>query len=397
MTMLRTFPVRYPLRRLYAAPGSGTVYYDDARGIETALPVPVDADTVQYVRGIDMGTGLPVYIDASTLVGGGGGGLSYQGTWNATTNSPAIPAADPSNNGWYYFVATAGTTAIDGISDWGVGDWIISNGATWQKIDNSETVTAVFGRTGAVVAVAGDYPETKGGTGQTAYVLGDLLYANATNTLARLPGNTAATRKFLRSLGAAGVATAPVWDTLVAGDLPTVPYDKGGTGLTTVALGDLLYGASGSAWAKLAGNANNRRQWLVGKAVAGVAQAPAWEDFTFTINLPLAGAGVVIPVGYKLRLMVDFDCEVEAATLLGDASNGSIVVDLEKTTYAGYAGSGVSVCASARPTITTAWKSQDTTLTGWTTAWAAGSIILVNVISCSVFQDCTLALKLRRT
>jgi hypothetical protein len=376
----------------------GTIYYLNADGEETPLEIPADFATTPYLWAIDMITGLPYYVDASTLIGGGGGGLSYQGTWNATTNSPTIPAAASGNNGWYYYVATAGATSIDGIADWGVGDWIISNGAAWQKIDNSDIVTSVFGRTGAVVAVAGDYPETKGGTGQTSYALGDILYASAANVLARLAGNTVATRKFLRQLGAGGgVSAAPAWDTLVAGDLPTVPHDKGGTGLTTVALGDLLYGASGSAWAKLAGNANNRRQWLVGKAVSGVAQAPTWEDFVFTVNLPLAGGGVVIPAGYKLRIMVDFDCEVLAATLLGDASNGSIVVDLEKTTYGAYAGSGSSICASARPTITSAWKSQDTTLTGWTTAVADGSIILVNVISCSVFQDCTLALKMRRT
>jgi hypothetical protein len=216
----------------------GAVRFQGPDDIDVALEVPVDADTVQYVRGIDMATGLPVYIDASTLVGGGGGGLNYQGTWNATTNSPAIPAADPSNNGWYYYVAAAGTTSIDGIAEWAVGDWIISNGAAWQKIDNSDIVTSVFGRVGTVAAVAGDYPETKGGTGQTAYVLGDVLYANATNTLARLAGVTASTRKFLRSLGAAGVATAPAWDTLVSSDLPTDAALAGNPTTTTQASSD---------------------------------------------------------------------------------------------------------------------------------------------------------------
>jgi len=68
----------------------------------------------------------------------GGGGLTYKGSWNADTNTPTIPAADSSNAGWYYVVAVAGNTDIDGISDWEVGDWIISSGVSWQKIDNSE-------------------------------------------------------------------------------------------------------------------------------------------------------------------------------------------------------------------------------------------------------------------
>lgn len=84
------------------------------------------------------------------------GGLSYQGTWNASTNSPTIPAASSSNKGWYYKVATAGSTSIDGISDWQVGDWLVSNGTTWDKVDNTDLVTSVAGKVGAVILVKGD-------------------------------------------------------------------------------------------------------------------------------------------------------------------------------------------------------------------------------------------------
>ena len=79
------------------------------------------------------------------------GGLSYQSTWNATTNTPTIPAAATGNKGHYYKVATAGTTTIDGINEWAIGDWIVSNGTTWDKIDNTEAVSSVAGRTGAIV------------------------------------------------------------------------------------------------------------------------------------------------------------------------------------------------------------------------------------------------------
>lgn len=84
------------------------------------------------------------------------GAMVYQGTWNATTNTPAIPVAAAGNKGFYYKVATAGTTNIDGIADWGTGDWIVSNGVTWDKIDNSETVSSVAGKVGAVTLVKGD-------------------------------------------------------------------------------------------------------------------------------------------------------------------------------------------------------------------------------------------------
>lgn len=77
------------------------------------------------------------------------GGLSYQGTWNASTNSPAL-ASGVGTNGHYYVVSTAGSTNLDGITDWQIGDWVIFNGTSWQKIDQTNLVTSVNGQTGAV-------------------------------------------------------------------------------------------------------------------------------------------------------------------------------------------------------------------------------------------------------
>jgi hypothetical protein len=79
-----------------------------------------------------------------------GGGLVYQGTWNASTNTPTL-ASGTGTNGYYYLVSTAGSTNLDGITDWQIGDWLLFNGTAWQKIDQSNLVTSVAGRTGAVV------------------------------------------------------------------------------------------------------------------------------------------------------------------------------------------------------------------------------------------------------
>ena len=77
------------------------------------------------------------------------GGLSYQGTWNASTNTPTL-ASGVGTNGYYYITATAGSTNLDGITDWQIGDWLMFNGTVWQKIDQSNLVTSVNGQTGAV-------------------------------------------------------------------------------------------------------------------------------------------------------------------------------------------------------------------------------------------------------
>ena len=71
-------------------------------------------------------------------------GLTFQGNWDAATNTPNIGASTP-NNGDFYIVSVAGTTNLGGITDWEVGDWaiaVVSGGATtWQKIDNSSVLT----------------------------------------------------------------------------------------------------------------------------------------------------------------------------------------------------------------------------------------------------------------
>jgi hypothetical protein len=75
----------------------------------------------------------------------------YQGTWNAATNTPTIPAAALGNQGWYWVVSVAGSTNIDGISTWAPGDWIISNGTAWERVINIDSVSSVNAMTGAVV------------------------------------------------------------------------------------------------------------------------------------------------------------------------------------------------------------------------------------------------------
>jgi hypothetical protein len=77
------------------------------------------------------------------------GVLTYQGTWNATTNTPTLTSS-VGTSGYYYVVATAGSTNLNGITDWQIGDWLIFNGSTWQKLDQTNLVTSVAGRTGAV-------------------------------------------------------------------------------------------------------------------------------------------------------------------------------------------------------------------------------------------------------
>jgi hypothetical protein len=121
-----------------------------------------------------------------TVGGGGTSGLTYKGTWNASTNTPTLTSGS-GVNGDYYVVNVAGNTDLDGITDWQIGDWAIFNGAVWQKIDQSDTVTSVNGQVGAVVlnaanvGAAANTVNVIAGTGLTG---GGALTGNVTITLA---------------------------------------------------------------------------------------------------------------------------------------------------------------------------------------------------------------------
>jgi hypothetical protein len=107
---------------------------------------------VNGIAQLDGGGKVPVAQLPAAIIGA----ISYQGTWNATTNSPAI-ASGVGTKGFYYKVATAGTATVDGISQWNASDLIVFNGTTWDKVDGlSSEVLSVAGRTGAVTLAQAD-------------------------------------------------------------------------------------------------------------------------------------------------------------------------------------------------------------------------------------------------
>jgi hypothetical protein len=104
------------------------------------------------VATLDSGGKIPLTQIPDSILGQ----VTYMGTWNAATNSPTL-ANPPATTtlGDYYIVTTGGTFAS---ITFNVGDWIISNGADgWAKVDNTDAVASVFGRTGTVTATNGDY------------------------------------------------------------------------------------------------------------------------------------------------------------------------------------------------------------------------------------------------
>lgn len=105
------------------------------------------------------------------------------------------------------------------------------------------------------------------------------------------------------------------------------------------------------------------------------------------------GGGAELEVGATVDIPVPFACTITAATLVADQA-GDLELEIETVSYAGFPGSLASIVASAPPALSSADKSQDTTLTGWTTAIGAGTIVRVSVTSAATITRATLTLTL---
>ena len=140
-----------PANVVYAGPVSGADAPTAFRALVNAdLPVSgVTANTYgssTLIPSITVNSkGVVTGVTTSSVIGT----LSYQGGWDASTNVPVL-VSSAGTNGYYYVVTTAGSTNLNGITDWAIGDWAIFNGTVWQKIDQTNTVTSVNGQTGAV-------------------------------------------------------------------------------------------------------------------------------------------------------------------------------------------------------------------------------------------------------
>jgi hypothetical protein len=68
--------------------------------------------------------------------------------------------------------------------------------------------------------------------GNSTTLLGSIPYQSNTDTTTQLAPNTTTTKKFLRETGDGTNGTAPAWDTLVAGDVPTLNQNTTGSAAT---------------------------------------------------------------------------------------------------------------------------------------------------------------------
>ena len=108
------------------------------------------------------------------------------------------------------------------------------------------------------------------------------------------------------------------------------------------------------------------------------------------------GGGAVPTVGVTRYLEIPFPHTISAAIMLADVA-GSAVVDVWRDIYNNAPPTAAdSICASAKPTLVSAIKSKDTTLTGWTLGGLAGDVYGFRLDSASVLTFVRLSLTVVR-
>ena len=169
----------------------------------------------------------------------------------------------------------------------GVPTWAASTGGVTSFQTSLNGLTPSTSSTGAIT-LAGTLGETSGGTSQTTYATGDMLYASASNTLAKLAAGTngyvltlaaglptwaaltVGVTSFQTSLSGLTPSTASTGAVTLAG---TLDATSGGTSQSTYAAGDILYASASNTLAKLAAGTN-------GHVLTLAAGFPIWAAST---------------------------------------------------------------------------------------------------------------------
>jgi len=115
-----------------------------------------------------------------------------------------------------------------------------------------------------------------------------------------------------------------------------------------------------------------------------------------TVSLTIDGGGSVITTGEKGYIQMPYSGTITGWTVLGDQV-GDIVIDVWKDTYANFPPTVAdTIAGSEKPTLSSANKNQDLSLSTWTTSVSTGDIIAFNVDSAATVTRVQLQIQITK-
>lgn len=246
------------------------------------------------------------------------GAVNYQGNYNASNNTPALPTAE-GNKGKYFVVTNGG--AQQGL-DFNSGDWIISNGTIWEKVDNNNKVASVNGRIGAVSGLAE----------QSSLAAGQTIGANTTGSAALWKGESFGSST-AKNVGDVISWNGSTWyNKPISAASPITWNNTTSTiGLNTAALKTTLGVGDGSTLNNnISGNATSATKW-------GNFDAPIQSTFLpFVLGLNGSESRYVTLADFKSNIGLN-DGSTFTNSITGNAASATLWRGLDADFANGYA------------------------------------------------------------
>jgi hypothetical protein len=288
-----------------------------------------------------------------------GGALGITPVINGGTGLGTIPTNGQLliGNGTGYTLNTLGTGAGISVTN-GAGTITVANTGVLSFAGGTTGLTPAAATTGAVT-LAGTLIAVNGGTGFGSYAVGDLLYANTTTTLAKLPD--VATGNALIS---GGVGVAPAWGkigltTHVSGVLPIANGGTNGSAAPT-AYG-VAYG-TGTAYAFTA--AGTTKQALL----ANTGAAPTWSTLTTGASILYGDAS-----GGFSNVTIGTGVSFVAGTLSATGTGGTVTAVTGSGNIASSGGATPNITFTGTLPIANGGTNATTTPTAGAVAYGTGT------------------------